>query len=156
MVHDCARKTYSLSIVSFSLPLCSKVHIGPWRIYRYDSSTSKETILNDQPGEYAMRLALTRVGDVSWELIQPLDEKSIYARFLREHGEGLHHVLFDVDDYDDTIAYFRSKGIGVAQGGQLGQISFTYFDTEDRLLFPAEIIRRDKEGELPPPGATYP
>ena len=29
-----------------------------------------------------MRLALTMVGTTQWELIQPLDDKSIYAEFL--------------------------------------------------------------------------
>jgi hypothetical protein len=29
------------------------------------------------------------VGRVMWELIEPLDEEGIYARFLAEKGEGV-------------------------------------------------------------------
>ena len=32
------------------------------------------------------------VGTMQWELIQPLDDSSIYAEFLAAKGEGLHHV----------------------------------------------------------------
>jgi hypothetical protein len=30
------------------------------------------------------------VGQVMWELIEPLDEEGIHARFLAEKGEGIH------------------------------------------------------------------
>ena len=54
--------------------------------------TSSEMAKDDQPAEYAMRVALAKVGSVHWELIQPLDDRSMYAEFLAEKGEGLHHV----------------------------------------------------------------
>jgi hypothetical protein len=30
------------------------------------------------------------VGRLMWELVEPLDEEGIYARFLAEKGEGIH------------------------------------------------------------------
>jgi hypothetical protein len=41
-----------------------------------------------QPVERSWRLAVAMVGQVQWELIEPLDDESVYARFLAEKGEG--------------------------------------------------------------------
>jgi hypothetical protein len=40
------------------------------------------------PVERSWRLAVATVGQVQWELIEPLDEESVYARFLAERGEA--------------------------------------------------------------------
>jgi 4-hydroxyphenylpyruvate dioxygenase-like putative hemolysin len=39
-----------------------------------------------------------------WELIEPLDEEGIYARFLAEKGEGIHHVAVATPNFDETVA----------------------------------------------------
>jgi len=57
-----------------------------------------------------MRVAFAKIGDVEWELIQPLDDKSIYAEFLEKHGEGLHHVAFDVENFHETLTFCRAEG----------------------------------------------
>ena len=44
------------------------------------------------------------VGRVMWELIEPLDEEGIYARFLAEKGEGVHHVAVATSDFGETFA----------------------------------------------------
>lgn len=131
--------------------------IGPWAIYTFDPSTVNHMVIRDESTEYAMRLALTTIGDVGWELIEPLDDKSIYAEFLRNHGEGLHHVAFDVDDYDKTLAAFRDKGIGVLQGGTFSGMTYTYLDTTDTLSTIVEIYsQKPSEFQGPPPEAVFP
>ncbi len=49
------------------------------------------------------------VGRVMWELIEPLDEEGIYARFLAEKGEGIHHVAVATPDFDETFARAERK-----------------------------------------------
>ena len=49
------------------------------------------------------------VGRVMWELIEPLDEEGIYARFLAEKGKGVHHVAAATADFDETIARAERK-----------------------------------------------
>ena len=34
-----------------------------------------------------------------WELIEPLDEEGIYARYLAEKGEGVHHVALATPNF---------------------------------------------------------
>jgi methylmalonyl-CoA/ethylmalonyl-CoA epimerase len=129
--------------------------IGPWAIYTFDPSKVKNLTVRGKPVEHAMRVAIAMIGDLMWELIQPLDDKSIYAEFLKEHGEGIHHILFDVDDFQGTEAYLRKRGHEFYQGGEMGDIRYAYFDTREALHTIAEIATLGDEG-LPPPEATYP
>jgi methylmalonyl-CoA/ethylmalonyl-CoA epimerase len=130
--------------------------IGPWDIYTFDPSTVSDMTIRNQRVDYAMRLALTDIGGIQWELIEPLDEKSIYAEFLKEHGEGLHHVALAVDNYDEAMAFFQSKGIGVLQGGTWHGLTYTYLESESTLSFSAEIYDRPGDWESPTSEATYP
>ncbi|HEX3454099.1 MAG TPA: VOC family protein [Gaiellaceae bacterium] len=66
--------------------------IGPWEIYEFNPDTVENMKAHGESVESSWRLALAVVGGVMWELIQPLDDHSIYAKFLAEHGEGVHHV----------------------------------------------------------------
>jgi methylmalonyl-CoA/ethylmalonyl-CoA epimerase len=47
---------------------------------------------------YGMEFCMCRVGNVDFELMAPLDETGVIARFLSRRGEGLHHIGFAVDD----------------------------------------------------------
>ena len=130
--------------------------IGPWTIYTFNPSTVSDMIIDNKRADYAMRLSLCNIGKVQWELIQPLDDKSIYADFLKKHGEGLHHVAFGVENYDQAMSYFKDKGIGVCQGGTWHGLTYTYLETEDALATIAEIYKVPAKFEWPTPEATYP
>src|SRR3990172_10700136 len=84
--------------------------IGPWEVYELNPETVQDMIRDDEASEHAMRLAVTMIGNVQWELVEPLDDRSIYADFLREHGAGLHHVSMGVANYGDTVDRMRAKG----------------------------------------------
>jgi methylmalonyl-CoA/ethylmalonyl-CoA epimerase len=129
--------------------------IGPWEIYEFDPSTVTEMVRDDRPAEYAMRIAVTMVGSTQWELIQPLDEKSIYAEFLERRGGGLHHVGVGVRDYGEALATLRSKGHSVLQGGRYNGVSFAYLSTDRDLGVIAEIFDWP-EGHTQEPDAVYP
>ncbi len=130
--------------------------IGPWKIYTFNKSTVKEMIVRDKYVNYEMKLALCDIGNVQWELIEPLDDKSIYYEFLKKHGHGLHHVAFAVDNYEKTINHFKQKNIGVLQGGLWNGLKYTYLDSEASLSTIAEIYQISKDFEWPQPQATYP
>src|SRR5262249_8355908 len=66
--------------------------IGPWEIYQLKPGDVKDWREHGQPAQPSTRIATTMVGRVQWELIQPLDDKSIFARFLAAKGEGVHHI----------------------------------------------------------------
>ena len=46
------------------------------------------------------------------ELIEPIfGKESFLTSFLDKHGEGLHHLTFQVEDIEKTIAYLRASGL---------------------------------------------
>ncbi len=45
------------------------------------------------------------------ELIAPTDATSGTARFLQNRGEGTHHICFEVDDIEATLAELRDQGL---------------------------------------------
>jgi Glyoxalase/Bleomycin resistance protein/Dioxygenase superfamily len=92
--------------------------IGPWEIYEFNPDTVSDMREDGQPVDRSWRLALSKVGQVQWELIEPLDDESIYARFLAEHGEGVHHVGVAVPSFEGTLASQDERGNGVVLGGE--------------------------------------
>jgi len=58
-----------------------------------------------------IKVSMVKVGDASIELIQPISNKGVIAKFLEKHGEGIHHVCFEVDDMASAIESLRARGI---------------------------------------------
>jgi methylmalonyl-CoA/ethylmalonyl-CoA epimerase len=46
----------------------------------------------------SVRLTYLDLGNTMLQLVEPLDDVSPAAVYLAEHGEGLHHIAFGVDD----------------------------------------------------------
>lgn len=64
-----------------------------------------------------VRLTYIDCGNVFIQLVEPLDEASPVAGFLAEHGEGLHHICFGVDDVEAGAAELSSEGVPPAALG---------------------------------------
>jgi hypothetical protein len=129
--------------------------IGPWEIYEFGPDTVENMVRDEQPAEYAMRIAVTMVGGVQWELIQPLDGASIYADFLEERGGGLHHVGVGGTPYGDALGAMRAKGRRMIQGGHYNGVDFAYLSTDEDLGVITEIFDWP-EGHTQEPDARYP
>jgi methylmalonyl-CoA/ethylmalonyl-CoA epimerase len=132
--------------------------IGPWEFYTLDPSNTPDMTLRGRPVEHAFRAALARVGEVEIELIEPLDGNSLYAEHLVAHGEGLHHIAFDVDDFEQTKARLADLGYRQTQGGRpFDIVTYGYFDTDKSLACIAELGTEVEPGKtFPKPEFTYP
>jgi methylmalonyl-CoA/ethylmalonyl-CoA epimerase len=90
-------------------------------------------------GEFRMRLGFIQAGPVQIEFIQPLEGENIYAEHLEQHGEGIHHLLFEVDD---PRAVASQLGAPIMQSGgstlKPGAI-WAYLDTHDVLSAIVEL-----------------
>lgn len=51
-----------------------------------------------------VRLTYLDAGNAWIQLVEPLDDASSIAAHLRDHGEGVHHVCFGVDDVPAAAA----------------------------------------------------
>lgn len=147
VVRDCyaSMKTYT-----------EKYSIGPWAIYDFTPDTVQDMSVLGKPQEYAMRLALTTVGNVELELIEPLDDKSDYAKFLKERGEGVHHLGVEVDEPEKAEQLFQAKGVGNLQAGRWRDTTYTYFETQKDLATILETFTVPPGFERPEPDDVYP
>lgn len=50
-------------------------------------------------------------GGSALELIEPLEEGTPVDRFLKQRGEGIHHICLEVEDIDEAIRELKNKGI---------------------------------------------
>jgi methylmalonyl-CoA/ethylmalonyl-CoA epimerase len=56
-------------------------------------------------------VAFFPVGDSEIELVQPTDPESGLGKFLESRGPGIHHLCFEVDDIDASLAVMQEKGV---------------------------------------------
>jgi catechol 2,3-dioxygenase-like lactoylglutathione lyase family enzyme len=80
---------------------------------------------------YRGRRAFCTIGTVQIELIELVDGKTIHEDFLRDRGEGLHHLGFFVDDLGEGMRRARDAGLAVTQSFQRSDgAGFAYLDTD--------------------------
>lgn len=131
--------------------------IGPWSIWEFNPETVNDMIIRDKRTDYKMRVAACNIGTVEWEIIEPLDDKSIYYEFLKEHGEGIHHLAYKAEDFKGAMELFRKKGMIVEQGGNwCGQHTYVYLSSQDELKHIAEIYDTKPGFKYPDPIEVYP
>jgi hypothetical protein len=76
---------------------------------------------------------------VQIEFIEPQEGENIYSDFLEEHGEGLHHILFEAEDPATVIA---GIGASVLQSGGSSLrpgATWSYLDTQEMLKVIVEL-----------------
>ena len=61
--------------------------------------------------EEGVRVAMIRCGESWIELLEPLSDDSIVAKFLRKRGPGIHHLCLRSDDVRADDARLRGSGI---------------------------------------------
>jgi methylmalonyl-CoA/ethylmalonyl-CoA epimerase len=88
-----------------------------------------------EPGRFDQKLGWHRHGTVTWEWIEPLQGPTVYRDFLKAHGEGFHHIAFDVPDIDAAAKAWEAVGVSIVQSGAWGEKGkpgsgrFAYADT---------------------------
>ena len=56
-------------------------------------------------------IAFLPCGETLVELIEPLKEGGSNADYQREHGPGIQHVAFEVDDLEAALAELAERGV---------------------------------------------
>jgi len=64
-------------------------------------------------GDGTIRVSMVRVGNTLIELLQPIGNEGVMAKFLEKHGEGFHHICYEVDDINAEIASIKAAGLEV-------------------------------------------
>ena len=124
--------------------------IGPWHFYTYAKPLVKKMSYRGKPADYRMRIALSNIGPLRIEFIQPLEGDSVYAEFVRDHGYGIHHLGILVTDMAEALEQARLEMIMDGSGfGLDGDGHYAYLDTEALLSTTLELIERPKRRVTP-------
>ena len=82
-----------------------------------------------------VRLTYLDAGNAYIQLVEPLDGDSQLAAWLDEHGEGLHHVCFGVDDVREAVATLSDPGAPLVLGSGRGRPSAFVTANRPRPIF---------------------
>lgn len=134
-----------------------KYGIGPWIEYPLDPSTTTDMHLAGEPGAHAVDLALCDVGDtIQWELLQPRDEISDYAKLLRQKAEVFHNAALKFDmSYREMLDFCDDNGIRSIQGGYWQKFRYEYRDFRPDLKVMVELFGPDPDFTWPEPAAVH-
>jgi len=64
-------------------------------------------------GDGMIKVSMVRVGSTLIELLQPIGNEGVMAKFLEKRGEGFHHICYEVDDINAEIASIKAAGFEV-------------------------------------------
>ena len=105
--------------------LSSIWNIGSPEVFDYEPKP-EEMIAGDV---FKVRLVFIKFGSLTLELLEPLDDKSIWSKFIIEKGEGIHHVAFGVSNYDEMVQKLHADGHPLPTAAVFNGCRWCYFDT---------------------------
>ncbi len=103
-----------------------------------------QTEYEGQPTPARARLAFIPLGQVTLELIEPLDAPSTWRDQLNQHGTSLHHIAFEVQGMAEQIALLGSKGLPLIQRGEYTGGRYAYLDGTSTLGTIVELLENDR------------
>ena len=80
--------------------------LGFWR----DALGLEMDHVEDIPEQKSI-VAFLPAGGSEVELVRPTTDDSGVARYLQKRGPGIHHICFEVDDIETTLAQLKGKGV---------------------------------------------
>jgi methylmalonyl-CoA/ethylmalonyl-CoA epimerase len=88
--------------------------------------------------------AMLAIGDTYLQLLGPTSPDSTVGKFIERRGEGLHHIAYEVDDLEATLAELKSKGVPLIDeaprlGGRGHMVAFVHPKGNHGLL--VELIQ---------------
>ncbi|MBD3648878.1 MAG: VOC family protein [Pseudomonadales bacterium] len=100
--------------------------------------------------QFHIKAGLAMHGDMQIELLQPTWGVSTHMDFLKESGNGVHHVSFgQVPDHDELVTKLRAGGVEIEMAGEVGTGAwFTYFRSAHRLGTIFEMVGGDPGPEV--------
>jgi len=132
--------------------------IGPWVVFTFGPPVMHKQTYYGKPCPHRFSIACAQVGSCELELLQPLEGDTIYADFLTEHGEGLHHIRYFVDtvgELDKHVRVLAELGFPSAMGGRFGDDgSYHYVDTVSGLKCILEMVK--EPSVMPKPDYRWP
>jgi catechol 2,3-dioxygenase-like lactoylglutathione lyase family enzyme len=138
----------TLTQIAFTVPDIEKaskawaavlgVPVPAWHLT--DPLEQAHTRYQGRPTPARAKLAFFHLGQVSIELIEPVDGPSTWRDGLDTVGYGVHHVAFHVEDADAAVAHLAKQGATVVQKGDYAGGQYIYIDSIKQLGVTLELL----------------
>lgn len=125
--------------------------VPPPKITTTRPGNEVKMVYRGRPSQGRVKLAFLRVGQVVLEFLEPVGGDSSWAEFLEQHGEGVHHLGFQVTDLDRTVETLRRLGYREWHRGRYDQDNgtYVYFETAPALGANIELLHSDPPRKAP-------
>ncbi|MBY3045957.1 VOC family protein [Rhizobium leguminosarum] len=136
-----------------------KLGIGPWRVYKFSPENTENQTYRGEAVSFELTVCFAQSGNMVWELMEPVSGPTIFADFLKAHGEGVHHVAYDCNNipFEERIAEFERRGFKKIQSGSwMGRNHFAFFATEEDTTTCFETYAFPDDWDYPEPDSWYP
>jgi methylmalonyl-CoA/ethylmalonyl-CoA epimerase len=84
--------------------------------------------------------ALISIGEAQLELSASLEPQSVIDKFIESRGEGIHHVSFEVDHFDQVIEDIKAKGLKVISEADTEDFKAAFIHPQSSFGVLTEII----------------
>lgn len=88
----------------------------------YSGRLGLEVASSEEVPDLHVRLTYLDAGNAYIQLVEPGADSPL-AAWLEEHGEGLHHICFGVDDVPGAVGELSDPGTEVSLGEGRGRVS---------------------------------
>lgn len=61
--------------------------------------------------EDKMKVRSAKVGDTQFHIVASETSDAVIGKFIRNRGEGVHHICFRVNNLDELVARLKGKGM---------------------------------------------
>ena len=114
-----------------------------WHINYVDTrkGMGTEFRMRNREVDVKAKIAWINIGNVELELIQPQDEESVYAEFLKEKGPGVHHIMFAAENYEKCKQKFLDNHVPLLAEGKLQKTECVLFDSLSKMGMVLEIAK---------------
>lgn len=124
---------------------------GFGRAHRFDLKSPTARVSNGVTG-FDLRVGFVWMGNTLLEFLEPVDDRSPHATWLRERGEGMHHLGYLVRSIDhelDAIAAARggARPSLLVQGDGSEAVRWVYLEGEVANGAVIELIERSPQAE---------
>ena len=105
---------------------------GSWSEIIAEPPRLHDVTVHGKKVSHSFKYALGDIGDMVVELLQPLKGESVYVEYLRDKGEGFHHISMSVsneEELKEVLKKLKSRGAEVIQTGKFGTgVGYYYVD----------------------------
>jgi methylmalonyl-CoA/ethylmalonyl-CoA epimerase len=81
-----------------------------------------------------VRVAMIELEDTRIELMEPTEESSAISKYLKDHGEGIHHIAITADDIENDLSRASENGMKV-----LGQLRTGSYGRKITFIHPKSL-----------------